>query len=52
MDDRTIRIESERPTHVMDAVLAEWLFVIYYKDDDGNFIYTGYVLFVILVCLY
>ena len=41
IDDLTLRIESERPTHVMDAVLAEWVFVIYYKDDDGNFIYTG-----------
>ena len=44
--DNTIRIESERPTHVMDAVLAEWVFVIYLNnsdddDDTNNFIYTG-----------
>ena len=41
MDDLTLRIESERPTHVMDAVLAEWVFAIYYKDGDGNFVFTG-----------
>ncbi|KAL7545087.1 hypothetical protein ACHAWF_008448 [Thalassiosira exigua] len=40
-DDLTLRIESERPTHVMDAVLAEWVFAIYHKDDNGNFVYTG-----------
>jgi peptide/nickel transport system substrate-binding protein len=39
--DLTVRIESERPTHVMDAVLAEWVFVVYKKDDSGNFVYTG-----------
>jgi peptide/nickel transport system substrate-binding protein len=47
--DNTIRIESERPTHVMDAVLAEWVFVIYLNNSDNddndndtnNFIYTG-----------
>lgn len=36
-----VRIESERATHVMDAVLAEWVFVIYTKDDVGNFVFTG-----------
>ena len=36
-----VRIESERPTHVMDAVLAEWVFVIYTRDEDGGFVYTG-----------
>ncbi len=40
-DGTAVRIESERPTHVMDAVLAEWVFVIYYKDSQGNFVYTG-----------
>ena len=37
----TVRIESERATHVMDAVLAEWPFVVYTKDPDGNFVFTG-----------
>lgn len=36
-----VRIESERPTHVMDAVLAEWVFVIFTKDEAGDFVYTG-----------
>ncbi|KAL9185948.1 hypothetical protein ACHAXT_003725 [Thalassiosira profunda] len=37
----TVRIESERPTHVMDAVLAEWVFVVYLAKGDGNFVFTG-----------
>jgi ABC-type transport system substrate-binding protein len=28
VDDLTVRITSERETHVMDAVLAEWVFVV------------------------
>jgi len=36
-----VRIQSERPTHVMMAVLAEWVFVVYMKDTNGNFIFTG-----------
>ena len=40
-DAKTVRIQSERQTHVMDAVLAEWVFVVYYVDADGNFVYTG-----------
>uniref|UniRef100_A0A7S4JSI8 Solute-binding protein family 5 domain-containing protein n=1 Tax=Odontella aurita TaxID=265563 RepID=A0A7S4JSI8_9STRA len=39
--DMKVRIESERPTHVMDAVLAEWVFVIFTKDSLGNFVFTG-----------
>ena len=39
--DLTVRIESDRATHVMDAVLAEWVFVIYMKDDQNNFFFTG-----------
>jgi peptide/nickel transport system substrate-binding protein len=39
--DLRVRIESERPTHVMDAVLAEWVFVIYLKNADGSFVFTG-----------
>ncbi|GAX09450.1 hypothetical protein FisN_6Lh173 [Fistulifera solaris] len=31
LDDTTARIESERPTHMMDAELGEWAFVIYSK---------------------
>ena len=41
VDEDTVRIESERPTHVMDAVLAEWVFVVYKKTPEGDFIYTG-----------
>ena len=36
-----VRIESERSTHVMDAVLAEWVFAIYYKNSDGDYVFTG-----------
>ena len=41
VDDVTVRIESDRSTHVMDAVLAEWVFVIYLKDSEGAIFYTG-----------
>lgn len=40
-DELTVRITSERPTHVMDAVLAEWVFAMFRQDTDGNFIFTG-----------
>ena len=40
-DDRTVRIVSERPSHVMDAVLAEWVFTIFMVDPDGGFVFTG-----------
>lgn len=36
-----VQISSERPTHIMDAVLANWAFVVYYKDKEGHFVYTG-----------
>eukprot|EP01043_Picozoa_sp_COSAG02_P076339 COSAG02_NODE_16166_length_1108_cov_0.999009_1_plen_237_part_10 len=39
--DLTVRIESTRATQVMDAVLAEWVFVVYYKDTSNNYVYTG-----------
>lgn len=39
--DRKVRIESERATHMMDAVLAEWVFVVYRKDSGGNYVFTG-----------
>ena len=35
-----VQISSTRATHVMDAVLAEWVFAIYYKDGD-KFVFTG-----------
>lgn len=37
----SLRIQSERATHVMDSVLAEWAFVIYTRDPEGNFLFTG-----------
>lgn len=37
-----VRIESERPTHVMMTVLAEWVFVVYLKDSSsGTYVFTG-----------
>ena len=39
--DLIVRIESTVATHVMDAVLAEWVFVIYYKDSSEDFVFTG-----------
>jgi len=41
MDDSTVRITSEIETHVMSAVLAEWVFAMYLKKDDGSFVFTG-----------
>jgi len=38
--DLKVRIVSERSTHVMDAVLAEWVFAVYKKDGD-DFVFTG-----------
>ena len=40
-DSSTVRIQSTKATHVMESVLAEWVFVIYYKDVSNDFIYTG-----------
>eukprot|EP00957_Ditylum_brightwellii_P200930 15316491-Ditylum_brightwellii.AAC.1 len=38
--DLTVRIESDKPTHIMDSVLAEWAFVIYKKDPMNKFKFT------------
>jgi len=40
LGSRTLRIVTERATPVMDAVLAEWVFVIYIKKL-GSYIFTG-----------
>ena len=40
-DSSTVRIQSTKATHVMESVLAEWVFVIYYKDSSNDYIYTG-----------
>ena len=39
--DLTLTIQTERPTHIMDSVLAEWPFIIYTRDDDNDLIFTG-----------
>ena len=39
-DDGTLTIVTERPTPVMDSLLAEWCNVVF-KEVDGDFIYTG-----------
>ena len=39
-DDNTLKIETERPTPVMQSLLAEWCNVVF-KQDGENFIYTG-----------
>ena len=38
--DGVVRVETERATHVMDAVLAEWVFTVYKKDGD-DYVFTG-----------
>ena len=35
-----VKIVSERSTHIMDSVLAEWIFTIYYNKGD-EYIFTG-----------
>ena len=40
IDERTLRVTSERPTTVMPSVLAEWQFVIYKLAGDKP-IFTG-----------
>ena len=37
----TVQIQSTKATHVMESVLAEWAFPIYYKDSSNDYIYTG-----------
>ena len=39
-EDGTLTIKTERPTPVMDSLLAEWCNVVF-KEADGDFIYTG-----------
>jgi len=41
VNDLTVRIQSERATPVMDAVLAEFVFVVYLKTAPGAFVFTG-----------
>ena len=38
--DGTVRIKTSRATHIMDAVLADYVFTMY-KKDGSNFVYTG-----------
>merc|ERR1712079_315561 len=40
VDNLRLTIESERATPVMDAVLAEWPFVVY-KVNSGSYVFTG-----------
>ena len=40
-EDLTVRIETEKVTHIMDSVLAEWVFVIFTTNSDGEFVFTG-----------
>ena len=42
-DATTVRILSSTGTHVMDAVLAEWVFTVYLADATavGGFLFTG-----------
>ena len=40
VSELVVKIDSERPTHIMDSVLAEWIFTIYYKKG-GEYIFTG-----------
>ena len=43
--DGTVRIKSTKATHIMDAVLADWVFVVYKKvqpfANDNDFVFTG-----------
>ena len=40
LDDVTISIESDESTHVMDSVLAEWVFTIWMLDGS-DYVFTG-----------
>ena len=43
--DGTVRIKSTKATHIMDAVLADWVFVVYKKvqpfANSNDFVFTG-----------
>ena len=41
MGELTVRIETEKVTHIMDSVLAEWAFAVYKMDDGGDYVFTG-----------
>merc|ERR1719271_415232 len=36
-----VRITSTTSTHIMESVLAEFVFVIYKKDSNDNYVFTG-----------
>merc|ERR1719271_1678566 len=36
-----VRITSTTSTHIMESVLAEFVFVIYKKDSSDNYVFTG-----------
>ena len=40
LDDKTLKVATERPTPVLPAVLAEWAFPIYRETQDGM-VFTG-----------
>lgn len=40
-DDTTVTLSTERTTTVMESVLCEWTNVIYKKNQDGTYLFTG-----------
>lgn len=40
LDDGTLRVESEQPTHILPSILAEWAFAVYRMQGDTA-IFTG-----------
>jgi peptide/nickel transport system substrate-binding protein len=40
VDERTLKVHSEKPTKILPSILAEWAFPVY-MEKDGEFIFTG-----------
>ncbi|KAG3106287.1 hypothetical protein PC123_g8 [Phytophthora cactorum] len=41
VDEYTFNISTERPTKLMQSVLAEWTYIVFKETDEGKFIFTG-----------
>ncbi|WZN60857.1 nickel-binding protein NikA [Chloropicon roscoffensis] len=41
LDDNTVHVVSEDPTHIPESVLAEWAWPIFKVNDEGGYVFTG-----------
>lgn len=41
LDDNTVHVVSEDPTHIPESVFAEWAWPIFKVNDEGGYVFTG-----------